>query len=98
MVTSRVLSPQFMVWALGLAAATIANGRRSDRHRAHLLLVLAVLTQVVFPFAYSQYLGGSAPVAAVLAVRNLSLLGLTIWCLVDLFRLTRTASPATAAP
>jgi hypothetical protein len=70
LVISPVLSPQYLLWALGLAAACLATGRTTQRPVAVAVLAIAVLTQLVFPVWWPDLLSGSALVTAVLVVRN----------------------------
>jgi hypothetical protein len=84
MVTSKVLSPQYLLWLLPAAAAALAvvGPQRRLRRWTVVLLVATGLTQLVFPVWYA---GVVAPqpwspwVVLVLAVRNL----LLVWLLVD---------------
>jgi hypothetical protein len=76
LVTNSVLSPQYLLWPLGLAAACLAvNGERStQRQVAFLLLPVAALTQAVFPLGWIPILHNSGWLTAVLVLRNLLLL------------------------
>jgi hypothetical protein len=83
-VASRVLSPQYLLWLLPVAAAVLATaGPRAALVRwAVLLLVAAGLTQLEFPVFYGDLVGhhpGSAGAVAVLAARNL----LLVWLAAD---------------
>lgn len=81
LVTSKVLSPQYLLWLLPLAAAAV--GTTSDRRLrvwAGGLLAATAATQVVFPVLYGSLvepgpLTGTA--VLVLTVRNLLLVALT---------------------
>ncbi len=90
MVTSKVLSPQYMLWLLPLAAAAVAVAQsRALRAWAALLLVATAATQVVFPVLYGQLtLSGDHAWWAVLAlaVRNLLLVVLVVWAAVHAVR------------
>ena len=89
-ITNKTLSPQYLLWLGGPAAALLlARGSQGPRwHRvlgrlAVQLLVLALLTQLTYPLLYNGLLGrgGSALAVAstvVTALRNLSLLVLTV--------------------
>jgi hypothetical protein len=87
MVTSKVLSPQYLLWLLPLAAAALAvsrtdRGQRQLRRWAVVLLVATSLTQLVFPVYYghlTQHDPSSYRVVLLLAVRNAVLVWLTIW-------------------
>lgn len=47
---SRVYSPQFNVWIIGVCAAAILSTRTRMRHVSVILVVVAVLTQFVYPW------------------------------------------------
>jgi hypothetical protein len=83
LVTSKVLSPQYLLWLLPLASAAVAlSDDRSLRRWAGVLLLAAGATQLVFPELYGHLLAvedRSAQAVAVLAVRNLLLLWLAVW-------------------
>jgi hypothetical protein len=82
-VTGKVLSPQYLLWLLPLAAAglVVADGTPLRQWTAG-LVGAAALTQVVFPFAYGSITTGVGPPVAVpvlaLAVRNLLLVLLLV--------------------
>jgi hypothetical protein len=67
---SPVLSPQYMLWALGLAAACLATGRTTQRPVALALLAAALLTVLVFPTEWQGLLRGSAMSTGILAARD----------------------------
>jgi len=87
-----VLSPQYLVWALALAAAALAAGTRVLRGPAWAVLLLCLLTQAVYPVLYDQVLGRTWPGLALLATRNLLLGGVAAWAAVALWRSTRPAA------
>jgi hypothetical protein len=89
--TNKTLSPQYLLWLGGPMAAllvlkkseTSAPERRVIRGLSNQLLVLAVLTQLVYPALYDGYLGrlGHGMIVlstAVTALRNLALVFFTI--------------------
>jgi hypothetical protein len=89
-ITNKTLSPQYLLW-LGGPAAVLLLSRREEGPRWHRvlgrlavqLLVLALLTQLTYPLLYNGLLGrrssGFAAVSTVVtALRNLSLLVLTV--------------------
>lgn len=86
MVTSRVLSPQYLLWLLpvvaaGLAVAETGRGQRLLRRWTLVLLVATGATQLVFPVSYSGLVShgeGSLRVVLVLAARNAMLVWLTV--------------------
>jgi hypothetical protein len=82
-VTSKVLSPQYLLWLLPLASAAVAvSGERSVRLWTVLLLVATASTQLVFPELYGNLTADGAHKAwtvLVLVVRNALLVWLTAW-------------------
>jgi len=78
MVTSRVLSPQYLLWALGLAATAVAMGSRRQRTTAVLLLVAAAASHLVYPVLYGGVLSGRPLPTGVLVARNLLLIAATV--------------------
>jgi hypothetical protein len=85
-VSSRVLSPQYLLWLLPLAAAGLAvvhtpRGVARMRGWALTLLVVTAATQLVFPVFYGSLVrhdDGSVWVVLLLAVRNLALVLLLV--------------------
>ncbi|MFB7373288.1 glycosyltransferase family 87 protein [Streptomyces sp. NPDC056222] len=69
-VTSRVISPQYMIWLLGLSAVCLTSRRTVMRPVALLLLPAAALSSLAYPVLYEDVLAGSWPGVAVLVVRN----------------------------
>ncbi len=74
LLTSRVLSPQFIVWALGLCAL-ILTVRPVPRPLVVCLLGSALLGQVLYPHAYVDFLEGGMVGLAVQTARLALLLG-----------------------
>lgn len=69
LVVARVLSPQFLIWVLALAAldaATIGGHRTTGV----LLIVIAALTHWLYPLHYHQLVLGHLAPTVVLAVRD----------------------------
>ncbi|MGW4445079.1 glycosyltransferase 87 family protein [Streptomyces sp. NPDC004682] len=58
-VTSRVISPQYLVWLLGLAAVCLTSRHTSQRPVAVLVLAASALSSLVFPVFYGEVTGGS---------------------------------------
>ena len=64
MVTSRVLSPQYNVWLIGMAALVWAAGSVRMRRATVAVAVSAVCAQALYPFAYMDIIyGGFAGIA-----------------------------------
>lgn len=76
MVTARVLSAQYLVWAVGIAALALVSGQLARRARmltaavGLLLLGSCALTQLEFPLRFSRLLAGDAAATAALIARN----------------------------
>jgi hypothetical protein len=95
--SSKVFSPQYLLWLLPAACAGLAVLDGDDRRRLGrwtvVLLVTAALTHVVFPHAYLALIGGhtgwSVAVVLVLALRNLLLAGLCISALAAAWKAIR---------
>jgi hypothetical protein len=88
--TSRVISVQYMIWVIGMAGCALAFPRTSQRPVALGLLAVAGLTQVEYPFLFHDFRAyGAAAGTAVVAVRDVLLLALTVLAFVRLWRSTR---------
>lgn len=78
-VTNKVGSPQYEVWLavpvlIGLASA--GRGARSFRLPSVLTLVIAALTQVLYPWFYDSLVFAQVWMVVLISVRNLLLVGL----------------------
>lgn len=80
---NKVGSPQFVTWLavpIVLGLSTAASGRGpSFRFPASLALVIAGLTQLMYPYLYDQVLALNLGMLLVLTVRNLLYLVLLVW-------------------
>ncbi|MET0433119.1 MAG: glycosyltransferase 87 family protein [Cellulomonas sp.] len=96
---NKVGSPQFVGWLAGPVVVGLARpgagGLRSWRVPAVLVLVIAGLTQVVFPIAYDGITLQQAGPSLVLVVRNLLLVVLVVAVARDLVRAGRGGTRAT---
>jgi hypothetical protein len=89
-ITNKTLSPQYLLWLGGLMAALLAlRPQATPRELSAInrmsgqLLILALLTQLVYPLFYDSYLGrhGQPMIiisTVVTAVRNLALVVFTV--------------------
>ena len=89
-ITNKTLSPQYLLWLGGPMAALLAfrpqalPGEQPAINRmAGQLLILALLTQLVYPLLYDGYLGLQGHVmiivaSIVAAIRNLALVAFTV--------------------
>lgn len=88
-VTSRVLSPQYLIWLLGLAAVCLTSKRTTQRPIAWLVLVATGLTNLIFPVMYgTDILANTALGTFLLCARNGILLYATVWSGVRLWKAT----------
>lgn len=82
-VVNKVGSPQFVTWlavpvVLGLTASLTGRGP-SFRTPAVLALMIAALTQAIYPYLYGQLLALDPTMLLVLTVRNLLYVVLLVW-------------------
>ncbi|MEU3504138.1 glycosyltransferase 87 family protein [Streptomyces hundungensis] len=94
-VTSRVISPQYLVWLLGLAAVCLTSGRTSQRPVAQLLVPAAALSALAFPCLYGEVIAGTALGITVMTARNALLLAAALVSCRRLWSSTVTASTTT---
>ena len=94
-VTSRVISPQYLVWLLGLAAVCLTSRHTSQRPVAWLLLAAAAVSGLDYPVLYSEVVHCTWTGVTVMVVRNGLLAAAAVLSFV---RLWRSARPAAAAP
>jgi len=88
---NKVGSPQFVTWlavpiVLGLSTAATGRGV-SFRFPAALALVIAGLTQLIYPYLYDQLLALNVWMLLVLTARNLLYLALLGWAVRSMTRL-----------
>ena len=90
---NKVGSPQYVSWLavpiiLGLATNAVGRGR-PFRTPAIIVLVVAGLTQLIYPYLYGYVLGLNPAMLIVLSVRNLLYFVLLGWAIVTLWRASR---------
>lgn len=78
MVTSRVLSPQYNVWLVGMAAIVWAAGSRRMRVATIPVAVTAVAAQALYPFAYVDIIRGAIVGEAIHTVRIVALVAVLV--------------------
>ncbi|CAL9603760.1 hypothetical protein SUDANB105_05476 [Streptomyces sp. enrichment culture] len=101
--TSRVISPQYLVWLVGLAAVCL--GFRASRMRlpAGLVLAACLATVLEFPVWFAHVVASDGLGVTLLAVRNGLLVAATVVAARELWRATvprtarRTRLPSQAA-
>ena len=89
-ITNKTLSPQYLLWLGGPMAAllafrpqALAGEQPAINRMAGQLLILALLTQLVYPMLYDSYLGLQGHVMIIIAtivtaIRNLALVAFTV--------------------
>ena len=83
LVTSRVLSPQYIFWIVPFAALL-------DRRKALALLVACLLTTLVYPLNYQQFIDVAPLPVLVVNLRNAILVTVFLWLILpDLFAFAR---------
>lgn len=85
-VFNKVGSPQFLCWLAAPVILGIVSAGPRYRTPVVLVLVLAALTQLVYPWLYSGLLAVDPGVLLVLAGRNVLLVALFVWCVVRLWK------------
>ncbi|MFE6070689.1 glycosyltransferase 87 family protein [Streptomyces sp. NPDC056525] len=95
-VTSRVISPQYMIWLLGLAAVCLTSRSTVMRPVALLLLPAAALSSLAYPVLYDHVVAGTAQGLTVMALRNALLLAATLLAARRLWTSTVTGPPEEA--
>ncbi|WUO17706.1 glycosyltransferase 87 family protein [Streptomyces sp. NBC_00289] len=69
-VTSRVISPQYMVWLLGLAAVCLTSRHTAQRPVAALIVAATAVSSVVYPVLYHEVVTSTWTGCALMLVRN----------------------------
>ncbi|MEU1191721.1 glycosyltransferase family 87 protein [Streptomyces sp. NPDC005859] len=69
-VTSRVISPQYMIWLLGLAAVCLTSRHTTQRPVAVLVLAATAVSSVVFPLLYPEVIARTWTGTTLMLVRN----------------------------
>ncbi|SEG89297.1 Protein of unknown function [Thermomonospora echinospora] len=76
--TSRVLSPQYLLWLLGLAAVCLAHRGSRQRPAVPLILAATALSQFLYPLNWPDLMAAQPLETWILAVRNLLVLAATV--------------------
>ncbi|MET0956859.1 MAG: glycosyltransferase family 87 protein [Cryobacterium sp.] len=96
---NKVGSPQFMTWLAAPIILGLVSDRRAWRAPAAVALLMAALTQLVYPYFYNYLLGTIPAMVLVLSVRNLLELVLVGWMLTRMWKLgSQTPTPAPIRP
>jgi hypothetical protein len=97
-VVNKVGSPQFVSWIAAPIMLGLLWSRRGGigfRVPAVLTLIIAGLTQYVYPFHYGETLGLQTLALVVLTARNVLELALLVWSVCAIVRLSREAGAST---
>ncbi|TDE26558.1 glycosyltransferase family 87 protein [Actinomadura sp. 6K520] len=89
-ITSRVLSPQYMIWVIGVAAVCLSYRGARQGAVALLVLVAAGLTHLEFPVVWHAVRDGDPLATGIVAVRNLLLIGAAVVVVRGLWAGSRT--------
>ena len=89
--TSKVLSPQFIIWTFPLVALVAAGKGRGQRVLGLLLLAAMLLTQIEFPALYWSFIDLHSGPIALVALRNFVLLVAGVLAAVLVWRLPADA-------
>ncbi len=91
-VTSRVISPQYLIWLIGLAAVCLTSRLTGQRPVAVLVLAACALSTVAYPMCYREVIDGTWAGCLLMLTRNGLL---TAAAVVSFVRLWRTGRPPT---
>ncbi|MGW3513103.1 glycosyltransferase 87 family protein [Streptomyces sp. NPDC000994] len=97
-VTSRVLSPQYLVWLIGLAAVCLCFPDDGMRLPAGLVLAAAPVTALEFPVYFTHVVASDSLGVTLLLLRNGLLVTAGVTACRALWRSTVTAAPRTRPP
>ncbi|MEV6765388.1 glycosyltransferase 87 family protein [Streptomyces sp. NPDC051105] len=88
-VTSRVISPQYMIWLLGLAAVCLTSRHTTQRPVAALIVTATALSAVAYPTFYAEVVRGTWTGCLLMLARNGLLATAAVLSLTRLWRATR---------
>lgn len=97
-VTSRVISPQYMIWLLGLAAVCLTSRHTTQRPVAALIVTATALSAVAYPTFYAEVVHGTWTGCLLMLARNGLLATAAVLSLTRLWRATRRPEDAVRAP
>ncbi|MFI5685626.1 glycosyltransferase 87 family protein [Streptomyces sp. NPDC051636] len=95
-VTSRVISPQYMIWLLGLAAVCLTSRHTVQRGVTALVVAASAVSAVAYPALYREVVGCTWTGCLLMLLRNGLLATAAVLSLVRLWRATRPAAGKTA--
>ncbi|MFB6957197.1 glycosyltransferase 87 family protein [Streptomyces sp. NPDC056309] len=92
-VTSRVISPQYMVWLLGLAAVCLTSPLTTQRPVAALIALASLVSAIAYPTLYHQVVACSWTGCALMLMRNGLLAAAALFSFARLWRSTKLMTP-----
>ncbi|MFB7737669.1 glycosyltransferase 87 family protein [Streptomyces sp. NPDC056112] len=92
-VTSRVISPQYMVWLLGLAAVCLTSPLTTQRPVAALIAPASLVSVIAYPTLYHQVVACSWTGCALMLTRNGLLAAAALFSFARLWRSTKSVTP-----
>ncbi|NQU35963.1 MAG: DUF2029 domain-containing protein [Actinobacteria bacterium] len=96
--SSRVFSPQYMVWVVGVAAVCLLDPKTRMRPIIWLCLPAAIFGQLIYPFFYGSMMEGGIWGVMFQLLRIGFLLAATIWATVRIFQPADESHPAEDLP
>ncbi|GLZ09939.1 membrane protein [Actinomadura sp. NBRC 104425] len=96
-VGGRVLSPQYLIWVLGVAAACLATAGSRQRLPAAMVLAAAALTHLGYPILWRLLNEGRFLPNAVLTLRNALLVAAAVLAVRAVWRRPRKDTPRQGA-
>ncbi|MFJ3301826.1 glycosyltransferase 87 family protein [Streptomyces sp. NPDC086549] len=97
-VTSRVISPQYLVWLIGLAAVCLCHRESRMRLPALMLLAAAFVTVLEFPIGFAHVVASDLYGTSLLLLRNGLLLTATLLAARTLWHSTVSEPGTTQVP
>ncbi|WP_069771234.1 glycosyltransferase family 87 protein [Streptomyces sp. LUP30] len=97
-VTSRVISPQYLVWLIGLAAVCLCFEAGRMTAPAALVLAAAAVTGLEFPLCFADVVASTPLGVALMFWRNGLLVAAALTAAVRLWRSTAPGAASDAAP
>ncbi|KOV94225.1 glycosyltransferase 87 family protein [Streptomyces sp. NRRL B-3648] len=97
-VTSRVISPQYMIWLIGLAAVCLTSRHTSQRAVAVLVLAASALSTVAYPMFYGEVVEGTWAGCLLMLARNGVLTAAAVLSFGRLWRAARPPAGKTVPP
>lgn len=93
-VTSRVISPQYMIWLLGLSAVCLTSRRTVQRPAAALVVTATGVSAVVYPALYHEVATSSWTGCSLMLLRNGLLAAAAALAFTRLWRSTVPSGPS----